>query len=118
MNKMIKEEQVLLFNKKIVISTVSLVILVTVGIYVQAESLDTGESFTEVYNRDNGFYLNSPFYDISKVSKSVYVGESGTFNQVKVLPIYNMTSKGSVNFYQNTATNNLIGATSRYPREQ
>ncbi|MDM5145013.1 hypothetical protein ICE98_02125 [Lactococcus lactis] len=60
------------------------------------KSLDTGESFTEVYNKDNGFYLNNPFYDISKVSKSFYVGESGTINQVKVLPIYNMTPKSSV----------------------
>ena len=108
---------VLAKNKKIMISTIPLVILSLVcfkeNLSAQAstKSLDTGESFTEVYNKDNGFYLNSPFYDISKVSKSVYVGESGTFNQVKVLPIYNMTPKGSVNFYQNTATNNLIGAT-------
>lgn len=108
---------VLAKNKKIMISTIPLVILSLVCFkenppaQASTKSLDTGESFTEVYNKDNGFYLNSPFYDISKVSKSVYVGESGAFNQVKVLPIYNMTPKGSVNFYQNTATNNLIGAT-------
>ncbi|MGO2500990.1 MAG: cell surface protein, partial [Lactococcus cremoris] len=55
---------VLAKNKKIMISTISLVILSLVcfkeNLPAQAstKSLDTGESFTEVYNKDNGFYLN------------------------------------------------------------
>ncbi|KKW75020.1 hypothetical protein VN93_0009 [Lactococcus cremoris] len=53
---------VLAKNKKIMISTIPLVILSLVcfkeNLSAQAstKSLDTGESFTEVYNKDNGFY--------------------------------------------------------------
>lgn len=100
-------------NKKLIISMGSIIVLAVIcfigSLSVKAWSLDTGENFNEVYSRDNGLYQNSPFYDISNVSRSIYLGDSGSFNQVKVLPIYNMVPNGTVGFSEYTTIDNPKG---------